>query len=58
MQNLTFTLWMLLYPLACAASSYVYEVKLGRQYAASDRVLSAFFDLVIWLGVGCLLYGT
>lgn len=58
MQNLMFTLWMLLYPLASAAVSYVYEVGLRRQYSQGARTLSVFFDLVTWLGVGYLLYGS
>ena len=58
MQNLMFTLWMLLFPVAAAVSSYVYEGKLRRQYSPRARTLSVFFDLVTWLGVGYLLYGS
>lgn len=58
MQNLLFTLWMLLFPLTAAAHAYVYEVKLKRRYADGHRSLSAFFDVVTWLGVGYLLYGS
>jgi hypothetical protein len=58
MQNLLFTLWMLLFPLTAALSSYVYEGKLKRRYDDRHRSLSAFFDIVTWLGVGYLLYGS
>jgi hypothetical protein len=58
MQNLMFTLWMLLFPLTSAVSTYVYVVKVRRQYAAGDLRLAAFFELVTWFGVGYLLYGS
>jgi hypothetical protein len=48
---------MLLYPVAAAVSTYVYEVKLRREYGAAARVLSAAFDTATWLAVGYLLYG-
>ena len=57
MTNLLFTLWMLLFPVTAAATSYVYEAKLHRRYADGHRALCAFFEVVTWLGVGYLLYG-
>jgi hypothetical protein len=53
-----FTLWMLLFPLTVAANAYVYEVKLRRSYETPSRVLSGFLDVVTWLAVGYLLYGS
>lgn len=58
MQNLMFTLWMLLFPLTAAAHAYVDEGKLKRRYTAGHHSLSAFLDIVTWLGVGYLLYGS
>jgi hypothetical protein len=58
MTNLLFTLWMLLFPVAAAVSAYVYEGKLRRQYSQESRTLSVFFDVVTWLAVGYLLYGS
>ena len=58
MTNLTFTLWMLLYPLSAAASEYVYEVKLRRRYTDTHKALSAILHLTVWLSVGGLLYGS
>jgi hypothetical protein len=56
MQNLTFAIWMLLYPLSAAASDYVYEVKLRRRYTDTQKALSALLHLSVWLSVGGLLY--
>lgn len=58
MTNLMFTLWMLLFPVTAAVSSYVYEGKLRRPYTPEHRRLAAFFEVVTWLAVGYLLYGT
>jgi hypothetical protein len=58
MPNLMFTLWMLLFPVTAAANAYVYEVKLRRSYETPSRVLSGFLDVVTWLAVGYLLYGS
>jgi hypothetical protein len=58
MQNLLFTLWMLLFPLSAALCAYVYEGKLRRGYTDKHRALSSFLDVVTWLAVGCLLYGS
>jgi hypothetical protein len=57
MANLTFMLWMLLFPVTVALNSYVYEIKLRRGYETPRRVLSGFLDVVTWLAVGYLLYG-
>lgn len=56
MPNLMFTLWMLLYPVAVAVCTYVYEGKLRRPHSAWVGVLSGAFDLATWLAVGYLLY--
>ena len=56
MQNLAFTLWMLLYPLSSTANAYLYEVKLRRSTTDRMRALSAALDLLTLLGVGYLLY--
>ncbi|MET0625739.1 MAG: hypothetical protein ABW250_22580 [Pyrinomonadaceae bacterium] len=58
MPNLLFTLWMLLFPLVAATCRYVNEGKLGRRYDAAGRALDALFDVVAWLAVGYLLYGS
>ena len=58
MRNLPFTLWMLLFPLAATANAYLYEVKLRRRPTDRARALSAALDLLTWLAVGYLLYGT
>ncbi len=58
MQNLMFTLWMLLFPVSVAVNAYVYEVKLHRSYETPSRVLSGFLDVVTWIAVGYLLYGS
>lgn len=58
MPNLMFTLWMLLFPVVSAVSSYLYEANPRRQVAAESRGLATFLELVTWLGVGYLLYGT
>jgi hypothetical protein len=58
MTNLMFTLWMLLFPVASAVSTYLQESNPRRQYAAESRGLAVFLELVTWLGVGYLLYGT
>ena len=57
MRNLTFMLWMLLFPVAAVACNYVAEVKLHRRYTDRQRGLSALADLLTWLAVGYLLYG-
>ncbi|HWS87979.1 MAG TPA: hypothetical protein VN282_13500 [Pyrinomonadaceae bacterium] len=57
MQDLTFTLWMLLFPLAATANTYLYEVKLRRRPTDRARALSAALDLLTRLAVGYLLYG-
>ena len=58
MKNLPFTLWMLLYPVAAVACNYVQVAKLRRVYTDRQQGLSALFDLLTWLGVGYLLYGS
>lgn len=58
MPNLLFTLWMLLYPLSAALHSYVYERLLGRRHDSGQRAAGAALDVVTWLAVGYLLYGT
>lgn len=58
MTNLMFTLWMLLFPVASAVSTYLYEANPRRQAAPAGRGLAASLELVTWLGVGYLLYGT
>jgi hypothetical protein len=58
MTNLMFTLWMLLFPVASAVSTYLQEANPRRQYTADGRGLAVFLELVTWLGVGYLLYGT
>jgi hypothetical protein len=58
MPNLVFMLWMLPFPLSVTANAYLYEVKLRRRPSDQARALSAFLDVVTWLAVGYLLYGS
>ena len=58
MPNLMFTLWMLLFPVAAAVRRHLDAARRARPSDSAGRALSAFFEVVTWLGVGYLLYGT
>lgn len=54
MKNLLFTLWMLLFPIAIDISSYIYAK--AKMAPHEGTQFSAWLHLIIWLGVGYLIY--
>lgn len=55
MKNLIFLLWMILYPIATEVASYIHwKSKMAPQGESQTWV--AIFELIIWGGVGYLLY--
>jgi hypothetical protein len=57
MENLPFVIWVLLYPFLWGIYTLI-SFKVGYHQTFSDEVhvISAVFDLVIWVVVGALLY--
>mgnify|MGYP001579447860 CR=1 FL=1 len=56
MKNLLFTLWMLLFPIAWEVALYIeYKSKMMPQPPNGSSFL-AWIELIMWLGVGYLLY--
>ena len=54
MKNLVFVIWMLGYSITYTFSQYVYEYLLKR--TGYDNPINAAVQLVIWIGIGVLLY--
>ena len=60
MENISFILWMVIYPYSVALTSYLKskEKKVNGEKPFSDQVvlLGALYHLCIWLIIGSLLY--
>jgi len=55
MENISFVIWMIVYPLGISISSHLSGLR-GIKYDDDVIGLAAVLDLIIWVGVGKLLY--
>lgn len=54
MKNLLFTIWMLLFPIAIDLATYIFSKATMAPHKANATM--GWLQLIIWLGVGYLLY--
>lgn len=62
MKNLSFVLWMVLFPISIALQEFIiaYKYKIRKkeekQYKEDTELKYSIFVFVFWIWVGCLLY--
>ena len=60
MENLAFVIWMVCYPVASAAVSYLSDksrmITKQRPYDDGVKAFSSFINIIIWIAVGANLY--
>ena len=54
--NISFVLWMVLYPLVNTIDVYVREYLLKYTYSEGISIAANIITLWIWIGVGIILY--
>lgn len=55
MKNFSFVIWMIFFPISISIGNYLAHLE-GVKYSESTEVISAIVMLVIWIGVGYLVY--
>lgn len=56
MKNIPFVIWMLGFPFVQTINDFVYKYLLQETYPDSVEAATALVFLMIWIGVGSLLY--
>lgn len=56
MRNLSFVLWMLLFPLVGSVEEYLTFLQRGAHPVDAAELFGAVIGLAMWIGIGMLLY--